>query len=416
MESVPLFTNKKEGVATFLVLGILFLCSLGFEYYQYKNLVKHPTKTTRAKVLNHYTKVSKNGRNYDVFKLKSHEGYRFYTISWKHKKVMIGQRVSVKFKTNRIDFKEYLKSFFAQSIYLYPLKTTTKSTFQKVKSYVKNQHKTKETQEIFSALFFSSVISKVTRDKIQKLGISHLIAISGFHLGLLSMILFLLLTPLYKFFQDRYAPYRNRTADLSIVIFIALFFYMYLIDFSPSFLRSFVMAVFGFFLFSRHIKIVSFMTLLLSVCFILALFPRLLFSIAFWFSASGVFYIFLFLKYFATLPKAWIFILLNIWVYVAMLPIVHYVFPVFTPLQLLSPPLSMLFTLFYPVELLLHAMAHGGFLDKEIIYLLDLKTHFYEIITPLWFLILYLLLSFLGIFYKRFALMTILFALTIFIV
>ena len=416
MEALPLFTNKKEVVATFVILGFLFLCSLGFEYYHYKQLIKYPTHTTEAKVLNHYTKVNKNGKTYDVFKLKSHDGYRFYTISWKPKNVAIAQNVFVKFKTNQIDFMGYLKSFFAQSIYLNPIKTTTKTALYQVKNYVKNQHKTKETQEIFAALFFSSAISKITRDKIQKLGISHLIAISGFHLGLLSMILFLLLTPLYTFFQNRYAPYRNRTADLSIVIFVILFFYMDLINFSPSFLRSFVMAVFGFFLFSRHIKIISFLTLLLSVCFILVLFPGLMFSIAFWFSVSGVFYIFLFLKYFATLPKVWVFILLNFWVYLAMLPIVHYVFPVFTPLQLFSPLLSMLFTLFYPLELFLHLIGYGGLLDKEIVYLLDLKTHFYEIMTPFWFLILYLLLSVLGIFYRRFALMILLFALGIFLV
>lgn len=416
MESIPLFINKKEIFYAFFTLFILFCCSLGYEYFKYKDLTKQSFYMTDAVVLNHYQKQNKKGKTYDVFKLKSDDGFTFYTISYKKREIPREADVVVKFKTNKIEFIDYLKSFFAQSIFIKQIQKSKKSYLEHIKSYVSDQHKTLETQEIFSALFFSSPISKNSRDKIQKLGISHLIAISGFHLGLLSIILFFLLAPIYRLVQNRYFPYRNLKADLSFVVFLLLFFYMYIIDFSPSFLRSFVMAVFGFFLFSRHIRIISFMTLLLSICFILVLFPKLIFSISFWFSVSGVFYIFLFLKHFSHLNKIWIFILLNFWVYVAMLPIVHFIFKVFTPLQLASPILSMLFTVFYPMELFLHLIHLGGLFDGGIEYLLNLKTSFYEITTPIWFLIPYLILSLLGIFYRWLAVLTIFFSLGIFFV
>lgn len=406
MESLPLFANKKEMVLASFVLAFLFAFSLGFQYFGYKNLTSQLLHVTNAKVLNHYEKYKSNGRAYDVFKLKSDEGYTFYTVTWKKKDIQIGSLVRVKFKTDKISFYKYLKNFFARNIFIKQKDNIKNDTFTKVKRYIKSQHKTQDLKEIFSALFFATYIQKVTRDKIQKLGISHLVAISGFHLGMISAILYFLLGIFYKFFQDRYFPYRNAKADLAFVVFVILFYYMYLIDFSPSFLRSFMLSLFGFFLFSKNIKIISFATLLISMSFVLVLFPRLLFSISFWFSVSGVFYIFLFLKHFSNLPKYLIFILLNFWVYVMMMPIVHFVFKVFTPLQLFSPLLSMSFVIFYPLELALHVVGFGGVFDKYLLDLLNLQTTFYEITTPFWFLVFFITVSIFSIFNKWLALLT----------
>ncbi len=150
--------------------------------------------------------------------------------------------------------------------------------------------------------------------------------------------------------------------------------------------------------------------------FVLVLFPRLLFSISFWFSVSGVFYIFLFLKHFSNLPKYLIFILLNFWVYMMMLPIVHFVFKVFTPLQLFSPLLSMVFVVFYPLELALHVVGFGGVFDKYLLGLLNLQTTFYAITTPFWFLVFFIIASICSIFNKWLALLTLLLSTTIFFI
>ena len=416
MESVPLFINKKEVIWTALVFLLLFCLSLGWQFYNYRKLVLQPLHVEVVKVLNHYQKHKTNGKSYDVFKLKSKKGYTFYTVSWKKIDVEIGSNVKAKFKTDKITFLDYLKNFFAVSFYIKTIDENSKNYIDKAKLYIKNQHRTQELKEIFSALFFAGTISKSTREKIQKLGISHLVAISGFHLGLISAILYFLLGFVYRFFQDRYFPYRNAKADLAFIIFSILFFYMYIIDFSPSFLRSFVLSVFGFFLFSRHIKIISFATLLLSVSFILILFPKLLFSVSFWFSVSGVFYIFLFLKHFGNLSKFWVFVLINIWVFTLMMPVVHYVFKVFTPLQLCSPLLSMAFIFFYPIELFLHLINHGGLLDGWLEKLLNLKTVFYDISTPLWFLLSFVVLSLASIFNRWLALLLFVFSFAIYFI
>jgi competence protein ComEC len=398
MEPAPLFTDKKEIIWSVFVLFCLFCLSLGWQYHNYKSIVSKPLHVEVCKVINHYQKHKKNGRSYDVFKLKSADGYSFYTVSWKRREIDIGSKVEVKFKTDKIDFLSYLRGFFALSIYIKKLQNRGENYLEKIKIYVKNQHSTKELKELFLALFFADSMSKSTREKIQKLGISHLVAISGFHLGIISAVLYFLLGVLYRFFQDRYFPYRNAKGDLAVIVFLLLFFYMYIIDFSPSFLRAFVLSLFGFFLFSRHIKIISFGTLLLSLSFILILFPRLLFSLSFWFSVSGVFYIFLFLKHFGNLRKIWVFVLINFWVFALMMPIIHYVFTVFTPLQLYSPLLSMIFIPFYPLEVVLHLINHGNLLDSWLTSLLNLKTTFYEISTPFWFLLVFVALSILSIF------------------
>ncbi len=398
MESVPLFANKKEIVWMVFVLLFLFFISLGWQFYGYKKLASKPLHVEVAKVLNHYQKHKANGRIYDVFKLKSSDGYTFYTVSWKKRDIDVDSKVRIEFKTEKITFLDYLKNFFAVSLYMKKIEKKTKSYIDDAKLYIKNQHKSQELKELFLALFFADSISKQTRKKIQKLGISHLVAISGFHLGLISAVLYFVLGFVYRFFQDRYFPYRNAKADLAFIVFSLLFFYMYIIDFSPSFLRSFVLALFGFFLFSRHIKIISFVTLALSISFILIMFPKLLFSISFWFSVSGVFYIFLFLKHFENLSRFWTFVLINIWVFALMMPIVHYIFKVFTPLQLYSPFLSIVFILFYPIELFLHLINHGNLFDGWLEKLLNLKTTFYEISTPFWFLLSFVALSFASIF------------------
>ncbi len=416
MEPIPLFVNKKEMILTAIVLLFLFCISLGREFYHYKNLISKSLYVTSARVLNHYEKHKSNGKAYDVFKFKSDEGYTFYSVTWKKSNIAIGSNVEVKFKTNKISFFGYLKNFFAPTVFIKNIQNKSLNSLKKIKTYIKNQHKSEDLKELFSALFFASFIQKTIRDKIQKLGISHLVAISGFHLGLISAILYFLLNPIYRFFQDRFFPYRNIKADLAVVVFSLLFYYMYLIDFSPSFLRSFVLSIFGFFLFSKNIKIISFATLFLTISFILILFPKLLFSISFWFSVSGVFYIFLFLKHFSKLGKIWIFVLLNFWVFFTMMPIVHYIFKVFTPLQLYSPLLSMSFIVFYPVELFLHLIGFGGLLDFWLEKLLNLQTTFYLILTPLWFLVLYIFISLASIFNKWLALSVFLLSFSIYFI
>ena len=156
------------------------------------------------------------------------------------------------------------------------------------------------------------------------------------------------------------------------------------------------MLVVGFFLFTRWIDLFSFGTLAVTITLLLALFPSLLFSIGFWFSVAGVFYIYLFLHHFRHLHPVLILVLLNFFIFAAMLPVVHSVFEKFTFYQLLSPLLSLLFALFYPAAILLHLIGQGSLLDPGMAWLFDTEMTRLELSVSLPFLLFYLLLSLLA--------------------
>ena len=183
-------------------------------------------------------------------------------------------------------------------------------------------------QELYKTLLFATPISKELREDVQKWGISHLIAISGYNVGVISFLLFFLFKPIYQWFQSRYFPYRNATFDLTLLVIGVLIGYMVVIDFVPSFVRAVVMSCVGFLLFSRGIKLASFELLALCVVLILAWMPTLLFSLSLWFSVAGVFYLFLWLHHFSTLPKWKLLIGIDLGIFFLMIPIVHSFFSV----------------------------------------------------------------------------------------
>lgn len=387
---VKLFEGKRDYFIFFALLSLIFLVNLTLKYNTYKNLTSKPVNTIYATVINQYQKT-KHDKNYTVLKLRSDDGYIFYTTSKEDLKNLMYDRLRLKIVTKKIEFLDLFKGFYAPTFYLEVMQKDKLK--EKILNFITSQHKDNLTKELFSALFLAKPISKELRKKVSNLGISHLIAISGFHLGVLFFILYTLLKYPYRFFQDRFFPYRNRRFDLTVFIIAILFFYLYLLGFIPSLVRSYVMLIVGFVLYDRFVKIVSFEVLAVAILLILAFIPSFFFSIGFWFSVSGVFFIYLFLNYFSHLKEWQTLLFLNLWVYIMMLPIIHYIFPKFTFLQLLSPLLSIAFILFYPLELFLHLVGMGGVLDEWILKLFDLKSNSYFISTPLWFLLGFLLLS-----------------------
>jgi len=403
--SLSLFTTKKEIFYTLLVAMALFCLSFSYEFYKYKQVTTYSLHAATVKVMNCYEKT-KNDRTYRVLKLKNSD-FSFYTTWKKSLHVKRGDELRVIIYTKTIDFYSYLKGFYASTKSLHVKSRSKKNSLIE---FVENQHTNKITKELYNALFFAITVSNELREDITKWGIAHLVAISGFHIGILSGILFFLFKPLYTFFQDRYFPYRNRTSDLSFLVFLVLGGYVYFIDMTPSVLRAFVMSLIGFFFFSRNIKIISFGTLFFTICFVLILFPHLVFSIAFWFSVSGVFFIFLFLYHFLHLNNVAIFILLHFWVYILMIPIIHCFFDVFSLYQFFSPFISMVFILFYPLSLILHVADLGGVMDGFLIWFFSLHVDISSATTPIWFLLFYLVLALISIRFKFVALLLPLFA------
>ncbi len=401
LEKLRLFESKREYLLFLFFIFFLFFTNLYREYNLYQTFSGDKFYDLEAKVLNQYRK-SKGKRNYWVLKLKAKKGdFSFYTTNYEDIKDLRDRDIKVTVVTKKISFWNFLKGFYAPTfnLELLPKQTTLRERLSKKVAEI---HENTLIKELYGALFFAKPISKALREKISNLGISHLLAISGYHLGFLYLLLFFVLKLIYHPFHTHYFPYRNRAFDLGFVVLTLLFFYMVTIGSPVSMIRSFSMMLLIFFLVTRHIKIISFETLFVAILLLIALNPRLLFSVAFWFSVSGIYFIYLFLHHFGDL-KGWkLAVSLNFWVFWMMLPIVHSIFDKWTLLQLLSPFLTIAFVIFYPLTLFLHLIGYGDALDGLLLSLLNIETTTYHIKTPTPLLLLFLLFSLLAIRYRIF--------------
>ncbi len=399
IERLKLFESRREWMIFVSIFVSLALFQLYLSYRSYRELTASKFHHTIVTVLNQYPKTSKRGKPYFVLRLKSDEGYHFVTTRFEDLRDLRDRRLEMGFITSKITFWDYMRGFFAPSFDLFLLPERP-SISSKINAWIAKQHTHRWMRELYGALFLAKPISKDLREHIAGLGVSHLIAISGYHLGFLYALLLLLLSPVYRFFQDRYFPYRNRTFDLGVTIMLALSGYAILIGMTPSIVRSLTMLIFGFFLYTRHFKIISFEVLAVSVLFLIAMDISLFWSVAFWFSVSGIFFIYLFLHYFDGLKKWQIALGINFWVYVMMHPIVHFIFARFSVSQLLSPILSLLFAIFYPLVWVLHLLGMGDLLDGVMLKLLAVEMPTFEYHTPLWFLAIYVALMIASIFWR----------------
>ena len=402
MEKIDLFARRREILYFVLAMAVLFGLHLGWRYHSYRAFTQHKFHHIDATVLNHYQKRKPSGKRYQVLKLKSDDGAVFYTTNYEDLIDLRGRRIQLGVITDRVTFPDYLHTFYAPT-YDLRIFERDEGIEERLHRWIVGQHESNTTKALFTALFLGEPIPRSLRLDVSKLGISHLIAISGFHLGVLFAIFYFLLRYPYRYLQDRYFPYRNIRFDLTMAILPLLFGYLWMLDFIPSLLRSFVMLAYSFYLMHRHFRILSFEVLSVTVAVILVLFPSFLFSIGFWFSVAGVFYIYLFLHHFSHWNRWVLMIGLNLWVFVLMIPIVHTFFGIFTWHQLYSPLLSMLFVLFYPLEIFLHLIGQGSLLDPWLLSLLHQKAQIYHFRTPLWYLILYILFSLAAIFDRRVA-------------
>jgi len=297
-------------------------------------------------------------------------------------------------------FSEYLGTSFIYS-HINSLLEPRESMKNKLLLRVEKQHENRMISNFYKAIFFATPLEKSLRTQVASLGVSHLIALSGFHLAILSTLLFFLLRPFYRFFQQRYFPYRFDLFDVGFMVLVILAWYVWFVDAPPSLIRSYMMMFVGWLLLVWGIELISFTFLITIVLLLLVIFPKMLLSLAFWFSVIGVFYIFLLLQYFSHLNKYLMTLIISFGIFILMLPIVHLIFPLVSPLQLLSPFLSMIFGIFYPLSMGLHLLGMGGLSDGLLLTLFSIKSGESYLLINLWYGIAYLILSIMAIFYKR---------------
>ncbi|MFW2554823.1 ComEC/Rec2 family competence protein [Aliarcobacter butzleri] len=385
---------KSKQIVTIFILFFALLINILLEYSKYLEFIDEEVFETKVEVLNIYQKD-----DFDILKLKS-LNFEFFTNMPKNEEIKRFDLLNILIVSRNIDFIDYLKGFYTKTIYFDELQK--EQTFKdKIIKNIENNHQDEKIIELFNALFLAVPVSKELRDVITAYGIAHVVALSGFHLVVLSFVIYWILYFPYKFFQDRYFPYRNRKLDILLITIAILFYYLILTDIVPSLLRAFVMFCLGIYLLRSNIKILSYMTLFYTFLIVIAFYPKYIFSIGFWFSIFAVFYIYLFIQYFKNYNKWLLFIFFNIWMFLIFNPIVHYYFPQTSYERFYSIPITIFFNFFYPAEIFAHIFGFSNYFDKYLKIFIEYKIYVYEVFTPLYFYILYLFVSFLSIWSKK---------------
>ncbi|WP_164858881.1 ComEC/Rec2 family competence protein [Helicobacter pylori] len=393
-----LLSTPKEYLWCGVFLSLLLAINLYLEYLNYQKLDFSKPTSLNAQILLQYPKT-KDQKTYFVLKLQS-KNMIFYTTIKEPLKNLQYRHAQFFGRIKSCSFLESLKSCFFQT---YSFSLTRKHNFKShARHFIDSAHSNALVGNLYRALFIGDSLNKDLRDRANALGINHLLAISGFHLGILSASVYFLFSLFYTPLQKRYFPYRNAFYDIGVLVWVFLLGYLLLLDFLPSFFRAFLMGLLGFLACFFGVRLLSFKLLILACCIAIALLPKLLFSVGFLLSVCGVWYIFLFLKHTqiffknsSFLRRSFQAIALSVLVFLNMLIIAHAFFPMFSPYQLFSIPLGLIFIVFFPLSLFLHAVGLGSLLDHILSMPLTIPT--ISVPSPLWLLGAHLFLTILSV-------------------
>jgi len=408
MLAPSLFRDRKEFLLVAIVLITIIITRLFFIYQNYKSLKSlNNYYHTEAQILKEY-KDKKDGST--LLKLKGVNGLDFYLrINSKPPKPFEWVRVKIKLKKES-NFFDYLKGFLAQGAIVKDIEKgfDVKAFARKA---IDKQHTNSKIATFYNAIFLADPLDNKIRERVSNLGISHLVAISGFHLGILWIVIFGTLYLPYKFLQQKFFPWRNRNIDLGFIALIILLIYVLFINAPPAVVRSYVMLFITWVVLILGMEFMSFQFLIFVLLVILAVMPKLITSVALLLSFMGVYYIFLILKWLKG-HSAWFITLvaIPIGVFLLMFPIGHFFFNNTTIWQLMSPILSLLFIIFYPIVAILHLFGVGGIFDNSLMNLFNLPTKSIKVIMPLWIILPYIALSIVAISKKRAFYTTLIFA------
>ncbi|MDP3291280.1 MAG: ComEC/Rec2 family competence protein, partial [Sulfuricurvum sp.] len=244
-------------------------------------------------------------------------------------------------------------------------------------------HEDQWMRELYGALFVATPMSQEFQTLVGAMGLSHILSISGYHYGIISLIAYFLFRSPYRWLQNRYFPYRHGNRDLFFMVLGILFLYLWALEFIPPMVRAFGMIAVGYWLYDRGIKIVSLQTLSITVGVLLAFFPTLFFSLGFWFSSFGVLSIFIFIRYYEHWKPWQIFLALHIWCYLVLLPISLSIFGTFGWWHIGSIPLALLFNLYYPAVLVLHVTPWGDWFDPYLLKMFE-SGDMNKVVIPMW--------------------------------
>ena len=396
LEAIELF-DRKSGALFVLFLLLIASLSLSWEYTQYKHLTKFDDPLVRVQVIDQEVRLI-NDQPKTSMKLRLDNGSLCRCVMSPYLRDLRGREMLVELQVAKVSFLDYLKGFRARGNIqeVYPELSLKERWYRTIAS----AHDDQWMKELYGALFVATPMSQEFQTLVGAMGLSHILSISGYHFGILSVIAFFFLRPVYRWLQERYFPYRHGNRDLFLIVLGLLFFYLWALEFIPPMMRSFGMLCVGYFLHDRGIKIISFQTLFIALGLLLAFFPKLFFSLGFWFSSFGVLSIFIFVRYYEHWKPWQIFLALHLWCYLVMLPISLSVFGTFGFWHIGSIPLALLFNLYYPAVLALHLTPWGDWFDPYLVMLFNWGD-LHVVSIPMWSGFLSIILAFAAMRYKN---------------
>lgn len=389
LERVDLF-DRKSGALFFLFLLLIASLSLSWEYFQFTELKHFDDPLVRAEVIDQEVRLIGNKPKTSM-KLRLDNGSNVRCAMSPYLRDLRGREVLVELQVEKIAFLDYMKGFHTRGVIyeVYPELSLKERWYR----HIASMHEDQTMRELYGALFVATPMSQEFQALVGAMGLSHILSISGYHYGIISLIAYFLLRQPYRWFHNRYFPYRHGNRDLFFIVIGILFLYLWALEFIPPMVRAFGMIAVGYWLYDRGIKIISVQTLMIAVGILLAFFPKLFFSLGFWFSSFGVLSIFIFVRYYEHWKGWQIFLALHFWCYLVLLPISLSIFGTFGWWHMGSIPLALAFNLYYPAVLALHLTPWGDFFDPYLLKLFqagDLHT----IIIPMWMGIGSILLAF----------------------
>lgn len=367
LERVDLFDFKSGSLFVLFLLFILSL-SLSYEFYQFKELKIFDDPLVRAEVIDQEVRLIGDTPKTSM-KLRLENGASVRSAMSPYLRDLRGREVLIELQVAKVTFLDYLKGFRARGVIteVYPQLSLKERWYRRIAS----MHQDQWMKELYGALFVATPMSQEFQSLVGAMGLSHILSISGYHYGIISLVVYFLLRPPYRWLQNRFFPYRHGNRDLFFIVFGILFFYLWALEFIPPMVRAFGMIGVGYWLYDRGIKIISLQTLLITVGVLLAFFPKLFFSLGFWFSTFGVLSIFIFIRYYEHWKPWQIFLTLHIWCYIVLLPISLSIFGTFGWAHIGSIPLALLFNLYYPTVSVLHVVGQGEIFDPYLIQMFE---------------------------------------------
>ena len=164
------------------------------------------------------------------------------------------------------------------------------STRQRIADTLKSLNNREARWLLAMAIGYRGELNPSDWQLLQQTGTSHLVAISGMHVGMVALwafIMFSLLLSALNFLLRRPVVADVRFLSLSLSLCIA-FFYAFLAGFATPTVRAGLMLMLGWVLLTSGINWTHKRFILVSVTLFILIFPLSIFSVSFWLSFSAV--------------------------------------------------------------------------------------------------------------------------------